>query len=265
MKRLVVAGGLAIALFGAGAAALVAWMTGGDPEPARPAAPAAADAGGAPPEEHPPLPLPAEPAARDRVLEQNVERSAFSAFAKGFAVAERTPTSEARLLPALDVLFPKDGPRWTLECRRLVCRVEVDAPAAEWREALAQSPIARQQVDRAAFDPDGAGLAYVELVEAKAAGGPARPEGERVLDALEKELLASEAARGCVAEGPAPGAAEVRLMIDRSGITYRFGSAVDSSVATCLMMRALPDVLGGAAAPADVKRAERKVVVTASR
>jgi hypothetical protein len=85
-----------------------------------------------------------------------------------------------------------------------------------------------------------------------------------VLDAIEKELLASDAARGCVAEGPAQ-RAEVRLMIDRSGITYRFGSAVESKVAACLMMQALPDVLGGASAPADVKRAERKVIVAASR
>jgi hypothetical protein len=197
------------------------------------------------------------------VLEENEARQLFHGMQTGLATSERSPASEARLLPALDIVFANQGPRWKLECRRLLCRVEVDAPASQWREAFLQNHVVKQQVERAAFDPDGAGIAIVELVEAKAAAGPARPEGEKVLDELEKALLASEAARHCVADGPAPGAAEVRLMIDRSGITYRFGSAVDSKVATCLMMEAMPDVVGGSSAPANVRRAERRVIVRA--
>jgi hypothetical protein len=54
-------------------------------------------------------------------------------------------------------------------------------------------------------------------------------------------------------------------MIDRSGITYRFGTAVDAKVAMCLMTEAMPDVVGGASVPANVRRAERKVLVAARR
>jgi hypothetical protein len=260
VKRFFLIAAAAILLVGAGAAALVAWLTA---DPPGAASPEAAASRSDPPPAPVLLPLPQEPAARDRALEENEGRQLFHGLRLGFDSGERSPRSEARLLPALDVLFPKGEPRWRLECRRLVCRLEVDAPASEWRQAFAENHLARQQVERAAFDPDGAGLAFVELVEDKAAAGPARPEGEKILDELAKALLESEAARACVAEGPAPGGAEVRLMIDRSGITYRFGAAVDSRVATCLMMQAMPDVVGGASAPANVRRAERKVVVRA--
>ncbi|HET8538640.1 MAG TPA: hypothetical protein VFL83_02090 [Anaeromyxobacter sp.] len=261
MKRFVVAV-VVVLLLGAAVAGLAAWLTR-DPPAVERAGAAPADA--APPQAVALVELPPEAAARDVALATNEERRAFGQLAKGFGSAARTPASEARLLPALDVVFPRGVPRWSLECRRLLCRLEVDAPAAEWRAALAENPIARQQAERTLFDPSGGGLAFVELVEATAAEGRARPEGEAVLDQLEEALLASDAARGCVADGPGPGPAEVRLMVDRSGITYRFGSAVDSRVATCLMMRAMPDVVGGASAPAGVRRAERRVLVTAAR
>lgn len=258
MKRFVLLSAAAILALGAGAAALVAWLTRAPPGVERP---------GVAPDPAPGQPaavpeLPADPAARDRALEDNEARRAFEALRDGFAAAqERTPSSEARLQGALDAVFPGGAPRRTLECRRLVCRLEVDAPASAWRGAFDENALVRQQVERAAFDPGGAGLAFLVLVEAVYAAGPARPEGDRILDELAERLLASEAARACVAEGPAPGGAEVRLIVDRSGITYRFGSAVDSKVANCLMMQAMPDVVGGASAPSGVRRAERKVLL----
>jgi hypothetical protein len=98
----------------------------------------------------------------------------------------------------------------------------------------------------------------VELVELRVADRP-RPEGEKVLDKVARDLLASAAARKCVAEGPAPEGVGVRLVIDQSGVTYRFEAGTDSKVAYCLMMEAMPDVVGAVATPAGVRRAERKV------
>jgi hypothetical protein len=256
VKRFLLVLAAAILLFGAGAAGLVVWLTR-DPSPAGIAGAARAAAGPpAPPAE---VELPRDPVERDRAIETSAERRLFEDLRRGFGAEARSPGSEARLLPALDVLFPKGAPRWKLECRRLVCRLDVDAPAAGWRRAFTQNRLVRQQVDRAAFDPDGSGLAFAELVEAKVAAGPARPEGERVLDDLERGLLASEAARACVAEGPAPEGADVLLVVDRSGVTYRFGSAVDPRVAHCLMMQVMPDVMATASAPPGVQRAERTV------
>jgi hypothetical protein len=90
------------------------------------------------------------------------------------------------------------------------------------------------------------------------AGAPAR-DGEQILEELEQSLLGSEPARRCVAEGEAPDGAEIRLTIDPSGVTYRLGDSVDSSIGYCLMMQALPDVLATVSAPKGVRRAERSV------
>jgi hypothetical protein len=85
-----------------------------------------------------------------------------------------------------------------------------------------------------------------------------RPDGERILDEVERGLLGSEAARRCVGEG----GAEIRLVVDASGVTYRFG-AVEPAVGYCLMTEALPDVLATVQAPEGVRRAERSVRIPA--
>lgn len=257
MKRFFLVSSAVILLFGAGAVALVAWLTR-DGTPGREEPPLLA-AQQAPPAGAALLALPAEPTARDAALESNEERDRFAALVRGFAGRKRNRASEVRLLPALDELFPGRTVRWTLECREILCRLDVDAPASEWRGRFSSSREVRRNAERVIFDPEGAGVAFVELVEAKVADGPERPEGERILEDLERSLLASEAARACLAEGPPGSETEVRLAIDQSGVTYRFGSATDRAVAYCLMMQAMPDVVGGVAAPSGVQRAERKV------
>jgi len=253
----------AILLFAAGAAALVAWLTRGSPIALdAPSAPASPDpmASGPPMAE-----LPLEPVARERALEVNEARERFEGLRRGFPSAKRTPASEARLLPALDALFQGGAPRWALECRGLLCRLEVEAPASEWQEPFTRNREVRRNSDRVTFDPDGEHLAFVELVEGRVADGAERPEGEKILDALEGGLIGSDAARSCLAARPGTAGAEVRFMVDRSGVTYRFGAATDSSVAYCLMMEAMPDVVGAASAPAGVQRAERRVWLPAAR
>lgn len=260
MKRYFLVAASAIVLLGAGAAALIVWLTR---EPPR-VTDASGSAEGA--TDGPPLvALPAEPVARDRALELNELRTRLAALRRGFAAAKRDHSSEARLLPALDEIFPGRSPRWELECRGLLCRLEVQAPQSEWREPLAANKKVRPHAERLTFDPDEEHVAFVELVELRVADGPERPEGERILQELEEKLLASEAARGCLAKGTEGGAAEVLLMIERSGITYRFGSATDRAVAYCLTMQAMPDVVGGVSAPAGVHRAERRVRLAPSR
>jgi hypothetical protein len=252
-RRAVLAVAAAILAVGAAAMGFVAWVT--RDEPVAPPAPAPAAAAPVAPL----LELPKEPSARERALESNEARALLAQLRMGFeSTTERTAQSEARLLRALDELFPRRTPRSAVECRSLVCRVEVEAAASEWRDRFAQDREVRRQVERIAFDPEDDRLAFVELVELRVADAP-RPEGEKVLDAIARNLLASAAARKCVAEGPAPEGVEVRLMIDQSGITYRFDAGTDSKVAYCLMMEAMPDVLASFAAPAGVRRAERKV------
>lgn len=259
MKRFFLVAASAIVLLGAGASALIVWLTR---EPPRVTGASGAAEGAT---DGPALvPLPAEPAARDRALELNDLRTRLAPLRRGFAAASRDRASEARLLPALDELFPGRSPRWELECRGLLCRLEVEAPHSEWREPLAANKEVRRHAERLTFDPDEEHVAFVELVELRVADGPERPEGERILQELEEKLLASEAARGCLAEGTEGGSAEILLMIDRSGITYRFGSATERAVSYCLSMQAIPDVVGGVAAPAGVRRAERRVRLAAS-
>jgi hypothetical protein len=263
VSRLAVAGALGILALTAGAAGLVAWLTRDDPSTR-----AVAEAAPL----HDPTPaeprlaeLPQEPTARDRVLEENEARVHFAALGRAFAAATRSPAAEERLRPALDALFPGRAPHWTLECRQLVCRLEVEGGAPAWHQPLADHPAVREEVDRITFDPDGERLAFLALLEPRAAAAPPRQDGQRVLEELEQALLASEAVRRCVAGAPAGGGAEIRLMVDQSGVTYRFGEAVDSAVAYCLMMEALPDVMAGAAPPAGVKRAERRVRIPQAR
>lgn len=252
----------AILLFAAGAAGLVAWFTREAPrvlDATPPPAPGEAVPG--------PLvePLPLEPVARERALETNEARQRLDELRRGFLAGSRTPASEARLLPALDALFPAGSSAFGLECRGLLCRLEVEAAVAEWQAPFAGHGEVRRHAERVTFDPDGVRIAFVELVPVRVADGAERPEGERILDDLEERLRGSEAARGCLAEGPGGGEAEVRLTIERSGVTYRFGSGTASAVAYCLMMEAMPDVVGGISAPEGVRRAERRVRLSAAR
>jgi hypothetical protein len=253
----------------AGAAAGVAWLTREPAPPAvspRPPAPDPAELATAaePPAPVALLPLPEDPGARRVALEVNEARQLFDTLRRGFAAARRAPEAEARLAPVLAAALTADGPRHAVECRRLVCRLAVEGPVDAARDALGASEGVRREVERAAWDPDGAGVAYLELVEARVAALPARPEGEQVLDGVAQELLASEAARECLAGARAARRAEVLLTVDGSGITYRLGAAVEPAVARCLMMQALPDVLATATAPEGVSRAERAVVLTAA-
>ena len=257
MKRLLLMAAAAILLFGGATAAIIGWLERLPPPVV--SAPAPAPAGPTMVE------LPPDPVERERAMEENQARFLFESLRAGFLSAERTPAAEARLRPALEALFPGRRPSWTLECRRLVCRLEVEARAAEWRQPFATSLAVRPHLERVAFDPDGEKLAFVELVEARlAAADSQRPEGDRILEGLEQGILASEEVRRCLAEGPSPEGAEIRLTIDSSGVTYRFGTAVDSKVAYCLMMQALPDLMATVSAPARVRRAERVVRIRAS-
>jgi hypothetical protein len=145
---------------------------------------------------------------------------------------------------------------------------DVSLPARSEAAVSGASPANAKAGASAALDPRP--VAYrvespLDPAEQKASADPSEAEladatsdGERILEALEGSLLDSEQARRCVAEGAADGA-EIRLTIDQSGVTYRLGDSVDSSVRYCLMMQALPDVLATVSAPKGVRRAERSV------
>jgi hypothetical protein len=260
VSRSLALGALAIAVLCGAAAGLVAWATREAPSIAAEAAPAARTPAAV--AEAPAIPaapiaaaLPLDPAARERALDANEARRLFEALRDGFALAERSERAEARLREALR----RTAPRAAVECRRLVCRLEAPADSGGWREPLREPRVARE-LERSAVDPDEARLAYVELVEERLAEAP-RPDGERILDEVEQGLLGSEAARRCVGEGGA-GGAEIRLFVDASGVTYRFG-AVDPAIGYCLMTQALPDVLATVQAPGGVRRAERSVRIPA--
>jgi hypothetical protein len=93
-------------------------------------------------------------------------------------------------------------------------------------------------------------------------GGAPEPDGGKVLAELEQAILASEVARRCVAEGEEL-AAELRLSLDSTGVTYRLEPSVESAVGYCLMTEALPDVLATVSPPRGVQRAERDVRIPA--
>jgi len=258
MKRLALMAAAAILVFAGGTAAIIAWLDRLPPPVI--GAPAPPEQAGPPVVE-----LPRDPTERDLALERNQALFVFESLRDGFLAAQRTPAAEERLRPALTALFPGGRPPWTLECRQRVCRLEVAAPAAEWRPAFTASKAVRPHVERVAFDPDGETLAFLELTEAQVADADsARPEGDRILAGLAQSILDSAEARRCLAEGPAGAGAEIIFSIDPSGITYRFGSAVDSKVAYCLMMQALPDLMATISAPPHVRRAERTVRIRAS-
>lgn len=260
MKRLaLLAAATAILIVGA-TVAIIAWLDRLPPPAIGAPTPPAGQAGPTVVE------LPADPVERDRALERNQARFAFESLRDGFLAAKRTPAAEERLRPGLTALFPGGKPPWTLECRQRICRLEVDGPAAEWRPAFTASKQLRPHVERVAFDPDGEKLAFMELTEARLADADsARPEGDRILADLAQAILDSAETRTCLAEGPAGAGAELIFAIDPSGITYRFGSAVDSQVAYCLMMKALPDPMATISVPAHVRRAERTVRIPAAR
>ncbi len=260
MRRLALLAAAAVVLIVGSTVAVIAWLDRLPPPVIGAPAPAPEQAG------PPVVALPSDPVERDRALERNQARFVFESLRDGFLAARRTPEAEERLRPGLTALFPGGRPPWTLECRQRLCRLEVDGPAAEWRPAFTASKKLRPHVERVAFDPDGEKLAFLELTEQQLADADsARPEGDQILAGLAQAILDSAETQRCLAEGPAGAGAEIIFAIDPSGITYRFGSAVDSQVAYCLMMQALPDPMATISTPAHVRRAELTVRIPAAR
>jgi hypothetical protein len=260
MRRLAWLAAAAVILIGGATAAIIAWLDRLPPPVIGAPSPSPGPAGPAVVE------LPQDPVERDRALERNQARFQFESLRDGFLAAKRSPGEEERLRPGLTALFPGGKPPWTLECRQRICRLEVDGPAAEWRPAFTASKKLRPHVERVAFDPDGEKLAFMELTEARLADADsARPEGDRILGDLGQSILGSAEARTCLAGGPAGAGAEIIFAIDPAGITYRFGSAVDSQVAYCLMTKALPDLMATLSTPAHVRRAELTVRIPPAR
>jgi hypothetical protein len=237
MRRLAWLAAAAVILIGGATAAIIAWLDRLPPPVIGAPSPSPGPAGPAGVE------LPQDPVERDRALERNQARFQFESLRDGFLAAKRSPGEEERLRPGLTALFPGGKPPWTLECRQRICRLEVDGPAAEWRPAFTASKKLRPHVERVAFDPDGEKLAFMEL----------------------QSILGSAEARTCLAGGPAGAGAEIIFAIDPAGITYRFGSAVDSQVAYCLMTKALPDLMATLSTPAHVRRAELTVRIPPAR
>ena len=257
--RAPVALAVVIAVAGAGAAVVGLALRGGaDREPrgeaARPFEPAVPSRGAGVPSP----PSGEDPAASAARAEHEEARALFRSLRDAFAAggsADRQ--AEIRLGAALGALWPR-RPAWSVDCRGLVCRVGVQAETPEWRDALEHDAAVRGMVERRASDPDGEDPASYLLLTPHA---PPPGYDADVLGELERDLLASQEARDCLAASGAPRRFELELRADPSGITYRSRTPVPRHVDDCLR-EAIADVIRLADVPGGgVRTASRMVAL----
>jgi hypothetical protein len=257
VTRWVVAGAAAVLAF-AGVAVAVLALIQGEPVPPLQAAPprvAAQLPGVLPP--GPPTPSEVADAAEASRLDALLEaRERYRAFRDGFR-GPASAASYARLAPAIRTVWPGAEPRWVIDCRGGLCRVEVDGPPEERRAALDGSPAVRAATEGPVVaDPDGLERPFFLVVARGAA-----PAGDHILERLAKELAESAEAQACLSRGVA-GEVTYHVTLNTTGITYRTSGTLPWEVVDCVN-GALTDLLLGLPQPKRVRQATRAVLLTA--
>jgi len=183
-------------------------------------------------------PLPTDPATLDQQAVQAEARSRYAALRDAFARGKGSPSSGARLEPALKTVLA--GATWDLGCRGLVCRV-IPRPATRgWQAALTDHQEVKSLAERVATDPDSADSPAFVLLQPTGAE-PVAPGGPiGFFKALEAMVLASPEVAECLKEAEPGQALELHLELDGTGLTYRMAAGLGPKVSLCASMALTP-------------------------